>query len=264
MMVSMRWSWLKGRKVIFASALALLFLVHAMPTQRQRPFIGRRLSEDAALSAALDGLPVSPSAKSPVTPAVNVYGLDPSLLAALQQSGANASQAATRNSSVPTVPAPGPTTSSNASNSSPGMVSSSSVRGWPGPASAPAPSTWGQSVQSAPAGTQSAQPPSPLPPTRGTYAPLDPHLAAALENQGRVPPMTTTTITPSATGSASAPPPRGAATGGNGSIVPVGAPAPPAAAPAMSALVGSPDVSASPGAVQQVGSLSAMWVLGSA
>ncbi len=254
---------LKGRRAIFAAALVLLFLVHVVhvtPARQRQRRAGRRLSEDAALSAALDGLPVSPSAKSQATPAVNVYGLDPSLLAALQQNGANATSGQPGNRSSSSAPIPGPSlaqspmtaTSSSSSSQSPGLVRSSSV-GWPGPGAAPEPSAWNQSPQSAPVpGPAQARSSAPLPPPRSNYAPLDPHLAAALENQGRVPPASTT---PSPT---AAPPRNATAAGSSASIVPAAAPAPlgatapqAAASPAY-APVAAPEASASPAGVQQV------------
>ena len=129
---------------------ALLLFVSQVSPARQELQKRRRLGEDTALSAALDGLPVSPSAGSGMA-GVNVYGLDNGLLAALQNTSSNSSLLTSNSSHGPTG---SPTQSAK-------VAPISSI----GPAMAP---------------QAQANPP------RSNVTPLDPLLAAALENQGRV------------------------------------------------------------------------------
>ena len=250
--------WCIEGSTLCAATLLLLLLANVIPARQRQP-TDRRLSEDAALSAALNGLPVSPSAQTPVGSAVNVYGLDPSLLAALQQSGANASgsnqngtnasqqgnQAAYSRSGAAQVPASGPAIVSatpqagvrdengGGSSTTPGAVSSSSLRqtyagAW-APVPAPAPTAW----SGAPASGPSSRGPSTAPP-RSIYAPLDPHLAAALENQGRLPPSPASTPSIASTPRAPAPGPGSASSTLGGSVSSSGSGSGEALAPAAS------------------------------
>ena len=145
-----RLQWSRGAKILCLVAALLLFVSQVSPARHQLQK-RRQLGEDTALSAALDGLPVSPSAGSGMA-GVNVYGLDNSLLAALQNN---------TNSSI--------LTSNSNSSHSPTAAPSQHAKTAPvssiGPAMAP------QAL---------ANPP------RSNVTPLDPLLAAALENQGRV------------------------------------------------------------------------------
>jgi hypothetical protein len=156
------------------AAAALLLLVAslspALQHQQRRQRTHRRLGEDAALSAALNGLPVAPSARGPTVSGVNVYGLDPNLLAALQGSGATAA-------APPFAPAPAPRLAIS-----------------------------GSTGQAASAPEARAAPPRSV-----QYAPLDPYLAAALENQGHAPSPAAAMVLPSAAPSAGAAPPSGSA-----------------------------------------------------
>lgn len=135
--------------MLFLVAALLLFVSQVSPA-RQQLQKRRGLGEDTALSAALDGLPVSPSAGSGMA-GVNVYGLDNGLLAALQGNSSNSSILTSNSSHSPTG---SPTQRVK-------IPPISSI----GPAMAP------QAL---------ANPP------RSNVTPLDPLLAAALENQGRV------------------------------------------------------------------------------
>ena len=208
----------------------VLFLVASVSPVRERRRLARRLTEDAALSAALDGLPVAPSAKAPSAQSVNVYGLDPSLLAALQGStgtGANMSNYGTSNST--------------------GVAAASPPNGTlpPGLASAPAPwlSINGSVGQAGSAPDQAPSRIAPaLPPRSTQYAPLDPYLAAALENQGRASPAPTA----GAGVVGGAPGPAPAAGAGHAPIAPApviqsgGPPAAPGPAPVAAIAAGTP------------------------
>ena len=146
-----RLQWSRGAQILCLVAALLLFVSQVSPA-RQQLQKRRQLGEDTALSAALDGLPVSPSAGSGMA-GVNVYGLDNSLLAALQGNSSNST--------------------SLISNSSHGPTASPMQH----PKAAPAVSSIGPAM----APQALANPP------RSNVTPLDPLLAAALENQGRVP-----------------------------------------------------------------------------
>lgn len=140
----------RGAQILCLVAALLLFVSQVSPA-RQQLQKRRQLDEDTALSAALNGLPVSPSAGSGMA-GVNVYGLDNSLLAALQGNSSNSSNLISNSSHGPT----------GSPTQHPRVAPVSSI----GPAMAP------QAL---------ANPP------RSNVTPLDPLLAAALENQGRVP-----------------------------------------------------------------------------
>ena len=140
-----RLQWSRGAKILCLVAALLLFVSQVSPARHQLQK-RRQLGEDTLLSAALDGLPVSPSAGSGMA-GVNVYGLDNSLLAALQNN---------TNSSILT---------SNSSTAAPSQHAKPAPISSIGPAMAP------QALAS---------------PPRSNVTPLDPLLAAALENQGRV------------------------------------------------------------------------------
>ena len=195
-----------GPKLVCCVA-ALFLLVSQVSPARQKH---RRLGEDTALSAALNGLPVSPSASSGMS-GVNVYGLDNSLLAALQGKSDSSSSNA-QSSNAPQAPAGAPTSQpAKLAKPAPGQgaVISQPVNGSAGLLAVPA--------RPAVAPQSSASPP------RSNVTPLDPLLAAALENQGRVSAPTVSSRAPygrlaPAMAPASAP-------------VPAPAPAPAAAAP---------------------------------
>jgi len=155
----------RGAQILCCVAGLLLLVSQASPARHQL-LKRRRLGEDSALSAALNGLPVSPSASSGIS-GVNVYGLDNSLLAALQ--GNNTSdmnsthQPFNRSQSPIGAPASQPTKAAPVIQAQ--FASSQSLNTSIGPAMAP------QGMAALP---------------HSNVTPLDPLLAAALENQGRV------------------------------------------------------------------------------
>ena len=156
--------WSRGAQILCCVAALLLFVSQVSPA-RQQLLKRRRLGEDTALSAALDGLPVSPSAGSGMA-GVNIYGLDHSLLAALQGNSSNSTGQPSNSSQGPTgAPAP---QLAKASPSMPAQHIPSQLL------------NRGSSIVPAMAPQTTATPP------RSNVTPLDPLLAAALENQGRV------------------------------------------------------------------------------
>ena len=169
---------------------ALLLLVSQVSPARQTPQKHRRLGEDTALSAALNGLPVSPSAGSGIS-GVNVYGLDSSLLAALQgnSSSSNSTSNSTQGPTLAPAPVPQPSNPGKAIQS---QSLSVSPRAAPAQPAKPVKSQPVSQTLNASAVATVALPPSPAlapvgaAPPRGLVTPLDPLLAAALEGQGRV------------------------------------------------------------------------------
>ena len=155
----------RGAQILCCVA-GLLILVSQVSPARHQLLKRRRLGEDSALSAALNGLPVSPSASSGMS-GVNVYGLDNSLLAALQ--GNNTSDINSThqpfNSSQSPVGAPASQPTKAAPVIQAQFASSQSLNTSIGPAMAP------QGMAALP---------------HSNVTPLDPLLAAALENQGRM------------------------------------------------------------------------------
>lgn len=158
----------RGAKGLICAIASLLLFVSVVTPARQQLQKRRKLGEDNALSAALNGLPVSPSAGSGMS-GVNVYGLDSNLLAALQGNGTNGTSSSSPSSSQGPAGAP----ASQPMRAAPPVqaqfafgqpLKSSTIATAPGLAMAPQPS---------------ASPP------RSNVTPLDPLLAAALENQTR-------------------------------------------------------------------------------
>ena len=169
---------------------ALLLLVSQVSPARQTPQKHRRLGEDTALSAALNGLPVSPSAGSGIS-GVNVYGLDSSLLAALQgnSSSSNSTSNSTQGPTLGPAPVPQPLNPGKPVQSQSLPVSPRSAPAQPAKPVKSQPIS--QTLNASSVATV-ALPPSPAmapvgaAPPRGLVTPLDPLLAAALEGQGRV------------------------------------------------------------------------------
>lgn len=158
----------RGAKGLMCAIASLLLLVGVVTPARQQLQKRRKLGEDNALSAALNGLPVSPSAGSGMS-GVNVYGLDSNLLAALQGNGTNGTNSSSPSLSQGPAGAPvsqpmraAPPVQAQFAFSQP--LRTSTIATAPGLAMAPQPS---------------ASPP------HGNVTPLDPLLAAALENQTR-------------------------------------------------------------------------------
>ena len=159
-----RLQWSRGAQILCCAAALLLFVSQVSPARHQL-LKRRRLGEDTALSAALDGLPVSPSAGSGMA-GVNIYGLDHSLLAALQGNSSN-STIQSYNTTQGPIGAPAPQHPQAAPVVPAQHVSSQSLN-------------HSSSIGPAMAPQIMANPP------RSNVTPLDPLLAAALENQGRV------------------------------------------------------------------------------